>query len=96
VRAQELNQSQVVVRLIGRGRDFVRICGNPFQAAEYRRPDPARGEGFWFVDVSRGRSASLGGGIKGHAIRGRAEKESLKGLKEGMQLMKSALERKTG
>jgi hypothetical protein len=59
-------------------------------------PDPSRGEGFWFVDVSRGRSASLGGGVKGHVIRGRAEKESLKGLKEGMQLMKSSLERKTG
>jgi hypothetical protein len=58
-------------------------------------PDPSRGEGFWFVDVSRGRSASLGGGIKGHAIRGRAEKESLKGLNEGMQVAKSSVERKT-
>jgi hypothetical protein len=56
--------------------------------------DPSRGEGFWLVDVSRGRSASLGGGVKGHVIRGRAEKESLKGLNEGMQLMKSSLERK--
>jgi hypothetical protein len=58
-------------------------------------PDPSRGQGFWFVDVSRGRSASLGGGVKGHVIRGRAEKESLKGLNEGMQVMKSSLERKT-
>jgi len=58
-------------------------------------PDPSRGQGFWFVDVSRGRSASLGGGVKGHIIRGRAEKESLKGLNEGMQLLKSSLERKT-
>jgi hypothetical protein len=58
-------------------------------------PDPSRGKGFWFVDVSRGRSESLGGGVKGHAIRDRAEKESLKGLNEGMQLMKSSLERNT-
>jgi hypothetical protein len=57
--------------------------------------DPSRGEGFWFVDVSRGRSDSLGGGVKGHAIRGRAETESLKGLNEGMQVTKSSLERKT-
>jgi hypothetical protein len=59
-------------------------------------PDPSRGEGFWFVDVSRGRSASLGGGVKGHVIREHAEKESLKGLKEGMQVTKSSLERKIG
>jgi len=58
-------------------------------------PDPSRGEGFWLVDVSRGRSASLGGGVKGHAIRGRAEKESLKGLNDFMELMKSSLERNT-
>jgi hypothetical protein len=57
-------------------------------------PDPSRGNGFWFVDVSRGRSASLAG-TKGKVIRGRAEKESLKGLEESMQATKSLLEGKT-
>jgi hypothetical protein len=57
-------------------------------------PDPSRGEGFWLVDVSRGRSGSLSG-VKGHIIRGRAQKESLKGLDEGLQATKSLLEGKT-
>jgi hypothetical protein len=56
-------------------------------------PDPSREEGFWFVDVSRGRSGSLSG-TKGHVIRGRAQKESLKGLEEGLQATKSLLEAK--
>ena len=56
-------------------------------------PDPSRGQGFWFVDVSRGRSSSLAG-TKGKIIRGRAEKESLKGLDEGMEATKSLLEGK--
>jgi hypothetical protein len=57
-------------------------------------PDPSRGSGFWFVDVSRGRSGSLTG-FKGHAVRGRVRDEALKGLNEGMQATKSSLERKT-
>jgi hypothetical protein len=57
-------------------------------------PDPSRGEGFWFVDVSGGRSGSLAG-FKGHAIRGRVRDESLKGLDESMQATKSSLEQKT-
>jgi hypothetical protein len=57
-------------------------------------PDPSRDKGFWLVDVSRGRSASLAG-TKGKLLRGRVEKESLKGLEEGMQATKSLLEGKT-
>jgi hypothetical protein len=57
-------------------------------------PDPSRGKGFWFVVESRGRSASLAG-TKGKIIRGRSEKESLKGLEEGMQATKSLLEGKS-
>jgi hypothetical protein len=56
-------------------------------------PDPARGKGFWLVDISRGRSASLAG-TKGKVIRGRAEKQSLKGLEESMLATKSLLEGK--
>jgi hypothetical protein len=57
-------------------------------------PDPSRGEGFWFVDVSRGRSGSLTG-FKGHVIRGRVQQEALKGLTKGMEATKSLLEQKT-
>jgi hypothetical protein len=56
-------------------------------------PDPTRGEGFWFVDVSRGRSQSLSG-LKGRIIRGRVEKETLNGLTRGMEATRSFLEKK--
>jgi hypothetical protein len=55
-------------------------------------PDPSRGEGFWFVDVSRGRSESLNG-LKGRIIRGRVEKETLNGLTKGMEATRSFLEK---
>jgi hypothetical protein len=57
-------------------------------------PD-ASGRGFWFADVSRGRSGSLAkSGPKGHVIREQARKHSLKGLNEGMMATKSFLESK--
>jgi hypothetical protein len=56
-------------------------------------PDPSHGEGFWFVDVSRGRSASLSG-FKGHVIRGRVNEEALKGLNKGIQATKTFMEGK--
>jgi len=56
-------------------------------------PDPSR-QGFWFVDVSRGRSGSLAG-LKKKPIRGKVREQSLKGLEEGMQATKSLLERGT-
>jgi hypothetical protein len=58
-------------------------------------PDPGRGEGFWFVDVSRGRSGSLAkGGPKGHVIREQVKEHSLKGLVKGMEATKTLLEGK--
>jgi hypothetical protein len=55
-------------------------------------PD-ASGRGFWFVDVSRGRSGSLAkSGPKGHIVRDQTRKHSLKGLNEGMMATKSFLE----
>jgi hypothetical protein len=57
-------------------------------------PDPS-GQGFWFVDVSRGRSSSLAkGGPKGHIIREEVRNHSLKGLNAGMIATKSFLEGK--
>jgi hypothetical protein len=58
-------------------------------------PD-ASGQGFWFADVSRGRSGSLAkSGPKGHVIRDEVRKHSLKGLNEGMLGTKAFLEAKT-
>jgi hypothetical protein len=57
-------------------------------------PDAGRGEGFWFVDVSSGRSGTLAG-FKGHVIRGRVQTEALKGLTKGMESTKSLLEQGT-
>jgi len=55
-------------------------------------PDDS-GRGFWFVNVSRGRSGSLAkSGPKGHIIREQARKHSQKGLNEGMMATKSLLE----
>ena len=54
-------------------------------------PDPSRGNGFWFVDVSSGRAGTLAS-FKGKMIRGRVQKEALKGLAAGMERTKSLLE----
>jgi hypothetical protein len=54
-------------------------------------PDPSRGNGFWFADVSSGRAGTLAS-FKGKMIRGRVQKEALKGLAAGMEKTKSLLE----
>ena len=54
-------------------------------------PDPARGEGFWFVTVNRSRSDGLSG-FTGRLIRGRVRGEVEKGILAGMQSTKQRLE----
>jgi hypothetical protein len=41
-------------------------------------PDPARGEGFWFVNVNQSRSDGLNG-FKGSVIRGQGARRSREG-----------------
>ena len=55
-------------------------------------PDPSRGRGFWFVNVSRSRSDGLGG-VLGRLIRGRVQKEVQKGLDAALRATKAKLER---
>jgi hypothetical protein len=55
-------------------------------------PDPSRGRGFWFVNVSRSRSGCLGG-VPGRLIRGRVQKEVQKGLAAALRATKARLER---
>ncbi len=55
-------------------------------------PDPARGEGFWFVNVNRSRSDGLGG-FSGSMIRGRVRAEAQKGMQSALKLTKSRMER---
>ena len=55
-------------------------------------PDPSRGRGFWFVNVSRSRSDGLGG-VLGRLIRGRVQKEVQKSLDAALRATKARLER---
>jgi hypothetical protein len=55
-------------------------------------PDPSRGRGFWFVNVSRSRSDGLSG-VLGRLIRGRVQKEVQKGLDAALRATKARLER---
>jgi hypothetical protein len=55
-------------------------------------PDPARGEGFWFVSVNRSRSDGLSGFIGG-LIRGKVRGEAEKGMLAALQITKARLER---
>jgi hypothetical protein len=66
-------------------------------ALEIRELVPGPGpQGFWFVDVSRGRSGSLAkSGPKGHVIRDEVRKHSLKGLNEALIGTKAFLEAQT-
>jgi hypothetical protein len=54
-------------------------------------PDPARGNGFWFVTVSRSRSDGLSG-FTGRIIRGRVRGEVEKGILAAMHSTKQRLE----
>ena len=55
-------------------------------------PDPARGPGFWFVTINRGRSDGLSGFI-GLFIRRRVRSEVTEGALVALRLTKSILER---
>ena len=53
--------------------------------------DPARGPGFWFVNISRSRSDGLSGFV-GKMIRGRVQSEALKGIETALQATKTRVE----
>jgi hypothetical protein len=55
-------------------------------------PDPARGEGFWFVSVNRSRSDGLGGFV-GTLIRGKVRGEAEKGMQAALTITKARMER---
>ena len=54
-------------------------------------PDPARGRGFWFVNVTRSRSDGLNGFV-GRIIRGKVQNEAQKGLEGALKATKAQLE----
>jgi hypothetical protein len=54
-------------------------------------PDPARGNGFWFVNLNRSRSDGLSGFV-GRIIRGKVRGEAEEGLRSVLQVTKSNLE----
>jgi hypothetical protein len=55
-------------------------------------PDPARGRGFWLLDVSAARVEGLNG-LVGSLIRGHVHSETLKGLADGLEATKLKIER---
>ncbi len=54
--------------------------------------DPTRGDGFWFVTISRGRADGLKG-LLGRIIRGRVRAEARSGTETDLRLTKAKLER---
>jgi hypothetical protein len=54
-------------------------------------PDPARGAGFWFVNVNRSRSDGLSG-FTGSLIRGKVRGEAEKGMQAALSTTKTKLE----
>jgi hypothetical protein len=55
-------------------------------------PDPARGEGFWFVSMNRSRSDGLSGFV-GSLIRGKVRGEAEKGMQAVLAVTKTNMER---
>jgi len=53
--------------------------------------DPARGPGFWFVNIARSRSDGLSGFV-GNMIRGRVQNEAQKGIESAMLTTKARVE----
>ena len=53
--------------------------------------DPARGPGFWFVNINRSRSDGLSGFV-GKMIRGKVQSEALKGIETALQATKTRVE----
>jgi hypothetical protein len=58
-------------------------------------PDPARGPGFWFVNVNRSRSDGLSGFV-GRIIRGKVRSGARDGMDAGLKAAKKAIERQGG
>lgn len=54
--------------------------------------DPARGRGFWFVNITRSRSDGLGGFV-GNLIRGKVQNEAQKGIEAALKATKARVER---
>jgi hypothetical protein len=54
--------------------------------------DPARGPGFWFVNVTRSRSDGLDGFV-GRIIRGKVQNEALKGIESALNATKRRVEK---
>jgi hypothetical protein len=54
-------------------------------------PDPARGQGFWFVNVNRSRSDGLGGFV-GSILRGKVRSETEKGMQAALRITKARME----
>jgi hypothetical protein len=55
-------------------------------------PDPARGAGFWFVNVNRSRSDGLSGFV-GSLIRGKVRGEAEEGMQASLSVTKAKMER---
>ena len=56
-------------------------------------PDPARGEGFWFVTVNRSRSDGLSGFV-GPIIRRKVRSEAEKGMDAALKITKTRMEQR--
>jgi hypothetical protein len=54
-------------------------------------PDPARGKGFWFVNVTRSRSDGLSG-FMGTMVRARVQNEVIKGMEHALKATKAKVE----
>jgi hypothetical protein len=54
-------------------------------------PDPARGQGFWFVNVNRSRSDGLSGFV-GSILRGKVRSETEKGMQTALKVTKARME----
>ena len=55
-------------------------------------PDPARGDGFWFVNINQSRSDGLSGFV-GSLIRGRVRGEAEKSMQAALAITKARMER---
>ena len=57
------------------------------------RPDPSRGDGFWFASVNRSRSDGLSGFV-GSLIRGKVRGEAEKGMQSALTITKNMMEQR--
>jgi hypothetical protein len=84
--ADEQTHTAVVSKMLYAGHYF-------WTAIELRVliPDPARGEGFWFVNVNQSRSDGLNG-FKGSVIRGKVRGETEQGMQSALKITKTRME----